>query len=101
MGAAAPVLPVVSPLVEGGTGRYFEDNRKVPAHRPGIVGGVAAHAPDPYAADHLWDYASSAPAAQESAAAWEPAAGISRRHGSLRRGVHGGMGVQGGEPGAA
>ncbi|KAB8180117.1 SDR family NAD(P)-dependent oxidoreductase [Microbispora catharanthi] len=57
-GAAASVLLAASPLVEGVTGRYFEDNQEAPPAAPGIVGGVAAHALDPDAADRLWDYAS-------------------------------------------
>lgn len=62
-GAAASVLLAASPLVEGVTGRYFEDNQEAPPAAPGIVGGVAAHALDPDAADRLWDYGSSAIAA--------------------------------------
>ncbi|WP_182902814.1 SDR family NAD(P)-dependent oxidoreductase [Microbispora sp. H10830] len=62
-GAAASVLLAASPLVEGVTGRYFEDNQEAPPAAPGIVGGVAAHALDPDAADRLWDYATSVLAA--------------------------------------
>ncbi|MEU8278660.1 SDR family NAD(P)-dependent oxidoreductase [Microbispora bryophytorum] len=58
-GAAASVLLAASPLVEGVTGRYCEDNQEAPPATPGIPGGVAAHALDPDAADRLWDYASS------------------------------------------
>ncbi|MEU7883508.1 SDR family NAD(P)-dependent oxidoreductase [Microbispora bryophytorum] len=58
-GAAASVLLAASPLVEGVTGRYFEDNQEAPPATPGTPGGVAAHALDPDAADRLWDYASS------------------------------------------
>ncbi|MDT7847494.1 SDR family NAD(P)-dependent oxidoreductase [Streptomyces justiciae] len=61
-GAATSVLLAASPLVEGVTGRYFEDNQEA-----GVVtdaderpGGVAAHAVDPEAADRLWDLASAA-----------------------------------------
>ncbi|MFG1863343.1 SDR family NAD(P)-dependent oxidoreductase [Microbispora bryophytorum] len=58
-GAAASVLLAASPLVEGVTGRYFEDNQEAPPAIPEVPGGVAAHALDPDAADRLWDYASS------------------------------------------
>ncbi|GAB3897412.1 SDR family NAD(P)-dependent oxidoreductase [Microbispora bryophytorum] len=58
-GAAASVLLAASPLVDGVTGRYFEDNQEAAPATPGIPGGVAAHALDPDAADRLWDYASS------------------------------------------
>lgn len=61
-GAATSVLLAASPLVEGVTGRYFEDNQEAPVvadddERPG---GVAAHAVDTGAADRLWDYAAAA-----------------------------------------
>ncbi|HEX6342599.1 SDR family NAD(P)-dependent oxidoreductase [Umezawaea sp.] len=61
-GAAASVLLAGSPLVEGLTGRYVEDNRVAPTVRPGDErpGGVAEHAVDPEAADRLWEYASRA-----------------------------------------
>ncbi|WP_432921297.1 SDR family NAD(P)-dependent oxidoreductase [Microbispora sp. CA-135349] len=62
-GAAASVLLAASPLVEGVTGRYFEDNQEARPAAPGIAGGVAAHALDPDAADRLWDYASTVLAA--------------------------------------
>jgi NAD(P)-dependent dehydrogenase (short-subunit alcohol dehydrogenase family) len=51
-GASTTVLLAASPLVEGVTGRYFEDNRDAPE-------AVAAHAVDPAAADRLWTYAKS------------------------------------------
>lgn len=61
-GASTSVLLAVSPLVKGVTGRYFEDNQEAPvvsgARDEHIVGGVAAHALDPEAADRLWAYAS-------------------------------------------
>ncbi|MEV0729989.1 SDR family NAD(P)-dependent oxidoreductase [Polymorphospora sp. NPDC050346] len=58
-GAATSVLLAASPLVEGVSGRYFEDNREAePAPEgPEPTGGVAAHALDPEAADRLWAYA--------------------------------------------
>jgi NAD(P)-dependent dehydrogenase (short-subunit alcohol dehydrogenase family) len=57
-GAATSVLLAASPLLEGVTGRYFEDNQEAPTvtdENP--TGGVAAHAVDPEAADRLWEYA--------------------------------------------
>ncbi|MET7437056.1 SDR family NAD(P)-dependent oxidoreductase [Streptomyces sp. NPDC005496] len=59
-GAATSVLLAASPLVEGVTGRYFEDNQEAAAVLPDQadrVGGVAPHALDPHAADRLWEYA--------------------------------------------
>ncbi|MFD0250484.1 SDR family NAD(P)-dependent oxidoreductase [Streptomyces sp. NPDC127113] len=61
-GASTSVLLAASPLLDGVTGRYFEDNgeaRTVRAEDEG-PGGVAEHALDPEAADRLWDYATSA-----------------------------------------
>ena len=54
-GAATSVLLAGSPLVDGVTGRYFEDgNEAVPAsdEHPGV--GVKAYALDPDQADRLW-----------------------------------------------
>jgi NAD(P)-dependent dehydrogenase (short-subunit alcohol dehydrogenase family) len=62
-GAATSVLLAASPLVEGITGRYFEDNQiapTVPDHAADDVAGVAAHAMDPAAADRLWAYSMNA-----------------------------------------
>lgn len=62
-GAATSVLLAASPLVDGVTGRYFEDNQEAPTVTGGDaeqVGGVAAHALDPRAADRLWEYATDA-----------------------------------------
>ncbi|MFJ3222786.1 SDR family NAD(P)-dependent oxidoreductase [Streptomyces sp. NPDC086783] len=59
-GAATSVLLAASPLVEGATGRYFEDNQQAAVVLPDQadrVGGVAPHALDPHAADRLWEYA--------------------------------------------
>ncbi|MBY8874273.1 SDR family NAD(P)-dependent oxidoreductase [Micromonospora sp. PLK6-60] len=66
-GAATTVLLAASPLVEGITGRYFEDNQEleVVAGGPDATGGVAAHAVDPAAADRLWAYAEQALASRE------------------------------------
>ncbi|MEH0821680.1 MULTISPECIES: SDR family NAD(P)-dependent oxidoreductase [unclassified Micromonospora] len=58
-GAATSVLLAASPLVEGVTGRYFEDNQEaeVVPGGPEPATGVAEHAVDPAAADRLWAYA--------------------------------------------
>jgi NAD(P)-dependent dehydrogenase (short-subunit alcohol dehydrogenase family) len=53
-GAATSVLLAGSPLVEGVTGRYFEDCNEAGPHRPGVRRGVAAYALDPTAAARLW-----------------------------------------------
>ncbi|MET8962053.1 SDR family NAD(P)-dependent oxidoreductase [Streptomyces sp. NPDC004074] len=53
-GAATSVLLAASPLVEGVTGRYFEDCNEAGPHRPGVRRGVAAHAVDPQSAARLW-----------------------------------------------
>jgi NAD(P)-dependent dehydrogenase (short-subunit alcohol dehydrogenase family) len=53
-GAATSVLLAASPLIDGITGRYFEDCNQAPAHQPGIRRGVAAYALDPDRAARLW-----------------------------------------------
>jgi NAD(P)-dependent dehydrogenase (short-subunit alcohol dehydrogenase family) len=53
-GAATSVLLAASPLVEGVTGRYFEDCNEAPPHQAGIRRGVAAYALDPDKAARLW-----------------------------------------------
>jgi hypothetical protein len=53
-GAATSVLLAASPLVEGVTGRYFEDCNEAGPHQPGVRRGVAAYALDPVAAARLW-----------------------------------------------
>ncbi|MEU5377723.1 SDR family NAD(P)-dependent oxidoreductase [Streptomyces sp. NPDC052207] len=53
-GAATSVLLAASPLVEGVTGRYFEDCNEAGPHRPGVRRGVAGHAVDPQSAARLW-----------------------------------------------
>jgi NAD(P)-dependent dehydrogenase (short-subunit alcohol dehydrogenase family) len=53
-GAATSVLLAASPLVEGVTGRYFEDCEEAGPHRPGVRRGVADHALDPDKAARLW-----------------------------------------------
>ncbi|MCO1659475.1 SDR family NAD(P)-dependent oxidoreductase [Pseudonocardia humida] len=54
-GAATSVLLAASPLVEGVSGRYFEDCAEAAPNEPGTRTGVAAHALDPEAAARLWD----------------------------------------------
>ncbi|MGH9136186.1 MAG: SDR family NAD(P)-dependent oxidoreductase [Acidimicrobiales bacterium] len=53
-GAATSVLLAASPLVEGTTGRYFEDCQEAEPFTPGVRRGVAAHAIDPHTAQRLW-----------------------------------------------
>lgn len=55
-GAATSVLLAASPLVEGITGRYFEDCAIAPLRPTPTAGGtgVAAYAVDPALADRLW-----------------------------------------------
>jgi len=63
-GAATSVLLAASPLVEGVTGRYFEDANEAPAHEPAAGGsgvggtGVASWATDRPAAERLWNLTS-------------------------------------------
>ncbi|MFF9362457.1 SDR family NAD(P)-dependent oxidoreductase [Streptomyces griseoluteus] len=54
-GAATSVLLAASPLVNGVTGRYFEDCQEAAPHTPGVRRGVAAYAMDPVNARKLWD----------------------------------------------
>ncbi|TCC53051.1 SDR family NAD(P)-dependent oxidoreductase [Kribbella capetownensis] len=54
-GAATSVLLAASPLVQGVTGRYFEDNNEALPNMPGESTGVAAYALDPESAARLWD----------------------------------------------
>ncbi|MGV9915351.1 SDR family NAD(P)-dependent oxidoreductase [Streptomyces tendae] len=58
-GAATTVLLAASPLLDGVTGRYFEDNQEsaVVDGGPDVMAGVAKWSVDPAAADRLWDYA--------------------------------------------
>ncbi|GAA1266782.1 oxidoreductase [Planotetraspora silvatica] len=53
-GAATSTLLAASPLVEGVTGRYFEDCQEAAPHTPGLRRGFAAYAVDPDAAARLW-----------------------------------------------
>lgn len=61
-GASTTVLLAGSPLLDGVSGRYFDDNQEaaVVPGGPDATGGVAAHALDPDAADRLWTYAEKA-----------------------------------------
>ena len=53
-GAATSVLLAASPLVDGVTGRYFEDCNEAELAEPGVLKGVAAYAVDPDKAARLW-----------------------------------------------
>jgi NAD(P)-dependent dehydrogenase (short-subunit alcohol dehydrogenase family) len=53
-GAATSVLVATSPLLEGVSGRYFEDCNEAGLNQPGTRRGVAAYALDPEAAERLW-----------------------------------------------
>lgn len=53
-GAATSVLLAASPLVEGVTGRYFEDCQEAEPYKPGVRRGVAPYALDPDKAARLW-----------------------------------------------
>jgi len=54
-GAATSVLLAASPLVEGVTGKYFEDCQEAEPFVPGIRRGVAPYAIDADNARHLWN----------------------------------------------
>ncbi|MFE3265046.1 SDR family NAD(P)-dependent oxidoreductase [Streptomyces sp. NPDC059215] len=58
-GAATSVLLAASPLLDGVSGRYFEDNQEseVVDGGPDVQAGVAKWSVDPGAADRLWDHA--------------------------------------------
>jgi NAD(P)-dependent dehydrogenase (short-subunit alcohol dehydrogenase family) len=53
-GAATSVLLAASPLVEGVTGRYFEDCQEAEPFTQGVRRGVAEYAVDPEKAARLW-----------------------------------------------
>ncbi len=53
-GAATSVLLAASPLLDGVSGRYFEDCNEAEAQQPGRRRGVAHHAMDPVSAARLW-----------------------------------------------
>ena len=54
-GAATSVLLAASPLVDGVTGKYFEDCQEAVPFTPGVRRGVASYAIDPGNARRLWD----------------------------------------------
>ncbi|MET8227654.1 SDR family NAD(P)-dependent oxidoreductase [Streptomyces sp. NPDC005301] len=54
-GAATSVLLASSPLVDGVTGKYFEDCQEAGPYTPGVRRGVADYALDPDNARRLWD----------------------------------------------
>jgi NAD(P)-dependent dehydrogenase (short-subunit alcohol dehydrogenase family) len=55
-GAATSVLLAASPLLDGVTGRYFEDNNEAQVtNDPDAQAGVRAYALDPASASRLWD----------------------------------------------
>ncbi|MCA2227011.1 SDR family NAD(P)-dependent oxidoreductase [Nonomuraea aurantiaca] len=55
-GAATSVLAAASPLLDGVTGRYFEDcNEALPNDTRSARHGVASYALDPAAAERLWE----------------------------------------------
>jgi NAD(P)-dependent dehydrogenase (short-subunit alcohol dehydrogenase family) len=54
-GAATSVLLAASPLVDGVTGKYFEDCQEALPFTPGVRRGVAGYAVDPANARRLWD----------------------------------------------
>jgi NAD(P)-dependent dehydrogenase (short-subunit alcohol dehydrogenase family) len=58
-GAATSVLLAASPLVDGVTGRYFEDCNEAEPNQPGVRRGVAAYALDPEHAARLWQISMS------------------------------------------
>jgi NAD(P)-dependent dehydrogenase (short-subunit alcohol dehydrogenase family) len=53
-GAATSVLVAASPLLDGVSGRYFEDCNEAGPNEPGSRQGVAPYALDPEAASQLW-----------------------------------------------
>jgi hypothetical protein len=54
-GASTSVLLAASPLLEGISGRYFEDCNEAGPSQPGTGHGVAAYALDPRTAARLWE----------------------------------------------
>jgi NAD(P)-dependent dehydrogenase (short-subunit alcohol dehydrogenase family) len=54
-GAATSCLVAASPLLDGVSGRYFEDCNEAEPNQPGSRQGVMAYALDPEAAARLWD----------------------------------------------
>jgi NAD(P)-dependent dehydrogenase (short-subunit alcohol dehydrogenase family) len=54
-GAATSVFVATSPLLDGICGRYFDDSNEAEVSAPAKLGGVAAYALDPVAAERLWN----------------------------------------------
>ncbi|NMO53903.1 SDR family NAD(P)-dependent oxidoreductase [Actinoplanes sp. TBRC 11911] len=54
-GSATSILLAASPLMEGVTGKYFEDCQEAEPFTPGVRRGVADYALDPGNARRLWD----------------------------------------------
>lgn len=55
-GASTPVLAAASPLLDGVSGRYIEDNNEAATtDEPDAQGGVRSYALDPEAATRLWE----------------------------------------------
>lgn len=59
-GAATSALLAGSPLIEGISDRYFENNQESPVTEDGTTDGVAQHAIDPANATKLWELAQDA-----------------------------------------
>jgi NAD(P)-dependent dehydrogenase (short-subunit alcohol dehydrogenase family) len=65
-GAATSVLVAASPLLDGVSGRYFQNSNEAPVIDPALSGpeaepvGVAQHALDPESAARLWDLSAKA-----------------------------------------
>ena len=54
-GAATTVLLAISPLIEGISGRYFDDCNEADPNVRSARHGVSPHALDPAAAERLWE----------------------------------------------
>jgi NAD(P)-dependent dehydrogenase (short-subunit alcohol dehydrogenase family) len=67
-GAATSVLAAASPLLDGLSGRYFENCNEATPNEPGTRRGVAAYALDPEAAARRWIVSEEMPAARLNAA---------------------------------
>jgi NAD(P)-dependent dehydrogenase (short-subunit alcohol dehydrogenase family) len=76
-GAATSVALAASPLVEGVTGKYFEDCQEAEPFTRGVRRGVAAHALDPQKAERLWRISSGmlAEAGYRASPVWTPGNG--------------------------
>ncbi|MFS8103903.1 SDR family NAD(P)-dependent oxidoreductase [Lentzea alba] len=53
-GAATTLVVATSPLLEGLSGKYFEDGNEALPNTGGVISGVAPYAQDPEAAARLW-----------------------------------------------